>query len=413
MRLPSYLFLLCLFACHHLPAAARLERRQEVPPVPFPDPSGYDVQPVAIGVADTGYSGFPNVLNADIVLDFELKVAPGASIPMYMSSNRNPQNITRAVISLPGKLRDNWYYFWALDKALYQAWGTYPDVDYNAISIMAPVFLNQMDIDAGAAAGTNGTLFWNGTTWMSGHYNIGPETFANISSYDVMDDLVDYYLNKTVFPNLDQVVIAGHSAGAQLTQRYAALRKSRKDDDRIVYWMANPGSLLWLTEDRPLPNDSCANVDRWKYGLTDGVPAYGAYALKHLQREGIVERYLSRNIHYAWGTGDDGPGDTRCQAQTQGLTHYQRGLNFVNMLQNISGGSLPANATVDFVEGVTHDCEGMTRSPSGLTRLFRNATYQDPAGFWNVGSSTVSWPSVRGLLLGAASTLWRPLDLSP
>ena len=110
-------------------------------------------------------------------------------------------------------------------------------------------------------------------------------------------------------------MIAGHSAGAQLTQRYAALRKSRKDDDRIVYWMANPGSLLWLTEDRPLPNDSCANVDRWKYGLTDGVPAYGAYALKHLQREGIVERYLSRNIHYAWGTGYDGPGDTRCQAQ--------------------------------------------------------------------------------------------------
>ena len=51
------------------------------------------------------------------------------------------------------------------------------------------------------------------------------------------------------------------------------------------------------------------------------------------------------------------------------MTHYQRGLNFVNMLQNISGGSLPANATVDFVEGVTHDCEGMTRSPSGLTRV--------------------------------------------
>ena len=86
MRLPSYLFLLCLFACHHLPAAARLERRQEVPLVPFPDPSGYDVQPVAIGVADTGYSGFPNVLNADIVLDFELKVAPGASIVRLVQS---------------------------------------------------------------------------------------------------------------------------------------------------------------------------------------------------------------------------------------------------------------------------------------------------------------------------------------
>ncbi|KAL1744675.1 hypothetical protein HDZ31DRAFT_38076 [Schizophyllum fasciatum] len=393
MRSTSSVPLLCLSAvCWGFATARSVPREGE-----FPDPSGYSVQPVSVGLAEDGYSGFPSVLNADTVLDFPLKVVQGASIPMYLSSNRDPQNITRAVISLPGKLRDNWYYFWAMDKALYQAWGTYADVNYNAVSVMAPAFLNEKDIQAGATSGIDGTLYWSGTTWMSGHYNLGPTNFANISSYDVMDDLIDYYLDKEQFPNLDQVVIAGHSAGAQFSQRYAALRKSRKDDERIVYWIANPGSLLWLTEERPLPNAECANADRWKYGLTDGVAAYGAYALKHLMREGIVERYNSRNIHYSWGTGDDGPGDTRCQAQTQGLTHYQRGLNYVNMLQNISGGVLPANATVDFVEGVTHDCEGMTRSPSGLTRLFRNSSYQDPLSILNGGTAIEPRLPVCGL----------------
>ena len=39
------------------------------------------------------------------------------------------------------------------------------------------------------------------------------------------------------------------------------------------------------------------------------------------------------------------------------------------MLQGLNGGKLPENQTVDWVEGVSHDGEGMTRSEQGMTRV--------------------------------------------
>jgi hypothetical protein len=86
-----------------------------------------------------------------------------------------------------------------------------------------------------------------------------------------------------------------------MAQRYAAMRGPLKSDDRIHYWIANPGSLLWLTADRPAPDASCTDYDKFKYGLDGGFPSYQSHASK-LGREGLVERYRSRNMHYAWGT---------------------------------------------------------------------------------------------------------------
>lgn len=66
--------------------------------------------------------------------------------------------------------------------------------------------------------------------------------------------------------------------------------------------MANAGSLLWLTEDRPYKNDSCTDVDLFKYGLGGNkFPAYATGNAKDLGRDGLVNRYRGRNVHYAWG----------------------------------------------------------------------------------------------------------------
>ena len=65
--------------------------------------------------------------------------------------------------------------------------------------------------------------------------------------------------------------------------------------------VGNPGSLLWLTTERPYPNDTCSGVDTYKYGLADGLPAYDITDAKKLGRDGLVARYRGRNAHYAWG----------------------------------------------------------------------------------------------------------------
>ncbi len=105
-----------------------------------------------------------------------------------------------------------------------------------------------------------------------------------------------------------------------MAQRYAILRPSTDDDDRLHFWIgdssflsavrqtelnllhtANPGSLCWLIRNRPIPNDRCEGVDAFKYGLESNFPAYASKNARTLGREGIIKRYHSQTLNYAWG----------------------------------------------------------------------------------------------------------------
>jgi hypothetical protein len=66
--------------------------------------------------------------------------------------------------------------------------------------------------------------------------------------------------------------------------------------------IGNPGSLLWLTTDRPHPDETCAGVDSYKYGLTDKIIGYALGDASRLGRDELVQRYFGRKVHYAWGT---------------------------------------------------------------------------------------------------------------
>jgi len=305
--------------------------------------------------------------------------------------------VKRAVIFVPGKWRDCWTRgsfsphpgivlfnarLWPEFQLADEALKGYDEVPYEDVSIMSPCFLTDLD-HIGAATLDN--ILFGKTTWVSGHKNIQP-TNIEISAFEVIDELIDYYLDTKKFPALEAVVFAGHSAGGQMTQRYAALKKDGKHEDRVHYWVrlvsystatvahfakylkvANPGSLLWLTEDRPKPDEDCEDIDSYKYGLEDSIPAYALGDANDLGRKGLVDRFLERNVHYAFGLLDHGAGDTRCQAMTQGSTHLERGQNFMAMLDDMGG--MPKNSTVDYIPGVTHDGNGMVNNDAGLEKV--------------------------------------------
>jgi hypothetical protein len=42
--------------------------------------------------------------------------------------------------------------------------------------------------------------------------------------------------------------------------------------------------------------------DKYKYGLTTGIPGYSTGDFKNTGRDGVVKRYSGRNVHYALGT---------------------------------------------------------------------------------------------------------------
>ncbi|KAF9027741.1 hypothetical protein BDZ89DRAFT_1039356 [Hymenopellis radicata] len=316
----------------------------------------YNDNPAVGGSPDTGWESMPDVQDATAYRDWVVDATAGAVMPLYQTANQNNLAIKRAVIVLAGKGRDAWSYWNTLNNALYNAAYQDSSIVREEISLMAPCWWTEADLNAGA--GEQGQLIWGKMTWVSGHYNVAPDSVSKFSSFQVLDALVAQYMDQSVYPNLNTVVIAGHSAGAQMAQRYAALRATTDNDDRLHYWIGNPGSLLWLTTDRPAPNSNCSD------------PGYATKDANSLGRDGIVERYRGRKVNYAWGTADNGPGDTRCQAVTQGSTHYERGQNYVAMLENMDGG-MPSDQTVDWIEGVSHDNEAMMNSAAGLEKLFK------------------------------------------
>ncbi|KAG7441816.1 uncharacterized protein BT62DRAFT_955421 [Guyanagaster necrorhizus] len=364
-----------------LASASVLHRRQQV-----------NQNPTVGGDPDHGWKAFPQVNDATAYPSWV--VNDGAQLPVYQTSGLNNSEVTRAVIVLPARPRDCWYYWNVVNNALYNATFHDSSIRREDISIMAPCFFTQADMDAGATG--DDVLLWGMTTWIDGKANILPSSVINFSSFDVLDALVSYYMDTQAFPNLNTVVVGGHSAGGQMTQRYATLRKSTENDDRLHFWIANPGSLCWLTAERPMPNSSCIDPDKYKYGLESNFPAYATSDTNRLGRDGIVSRYIGRNLHYAWGTADNGPGDISCEALAQGRTHLERGRNFVAMLEKLTGG-IPALSTVDWIEGVSHSNEGMMNSEEGIDKLFRyasNATARNVNVSSAAGSRSSSSPYV-------------------
>jgi hypothetical protein len=230
-------------------------------------------------------------------------------------------------------------------------------------TILVPQFLTERDATAHGVSGD--VLRWSITGWIDGAAAIGP---APLSSFEALDAILARLADPTLFPNLRRVVIAGHSAGAQLVQRYAAVGRGMAELARanvlVRSVVANASSYLWFGSDRPVPT-ACAASDRWGYGLA-GAPAYVE------QPEALEERYIARDVVYLLGEADADPGhallDRSCAAAAQGPTRYARGMNYLFALEQRHP-NLVRHRVVN-VWGVGHDAASMFMSPCGLAALF-------------------------------------------
>lgn len=114
------------------------------------------------------------------------------------------------------------------------------------VAIIAPLFANEDDkgtaypFDDASGTSSSNALVWNSWNWAYGRNNIYPASSTNISSFHVLDEIVNYYKDQNTFPNMKEVVVAAHSMGAQLVQRYAAISDVKSDDRvQVTFW---PGS---------------------------------------------------------------------------------------------------------------------------------------------------------------------------
>ena len=315
---------------------------------------------VAAALAQTGE-------NAAVRVVAPARIAMGsATLPAYLSADwtRPLPAVTRAVIAVHGAARNADVYLRSVEAARDAA-----GVAAETVLLIVPQFLTQADI--GAHGLPADAVRWTPEAWKDGRPALGP---APLSSFEALDAILGRLADKAVFPGLRRVVVAGHSAGAQLVQRYAVAGKGETvltaRGVRVRYAVANPSSYLWFGDLRLAAPDTraCPGLDRWKYGLTEPPPYVGAV-------DDLEMRYINRDVVYLLGEADNDPNhpslDRSCAAMAQGTTRYARGMQYMFHLE-LRHPNLVRHALFS-VPGVAHDNAAMFASVCGMAALFDSA----------------------------------------
>lgn len=260
-----------------------------------------------------------------------------------------------------------------VQRALIMVHGTNRNADHYFATAMAAAFL------AGAVGDTvviaphiiacadkpePNEVLWscNGDSWRSGGTAASnPE----LSSFDLMDEILRKLAKTATFPNMKAIVVAGHSAGGQYVTRYEMA--NRVHDTlavSVTYVVANPSSYAWPAATRPVAADdaeppaakegwkseavhtkfnyspydpsACQNYNRWPLGLESRVSGYTA----KMTDEELKKQLVTRPTTYLLGQVDTlplGGFDASCSAMAQGPTRRARGEAFLKFANETLG----------------------------------------------------------------------------
>jgi opacity protein-like surface antigen len=306
--------------------------------------------------------------------------------------------VLRAVVLVPGSSRSSSH----ANETLAQA-ATIAGVNDGTSLLVAPQFLIEVDIDFHQLPADR--LFWSDSGWKQGNASLttaqNPRP-VRVSSFAVMDSIL--YRIASHHPNLQSIVVAGHSAGGQFVNRFAAGNTAEQVLQAefgvdLRYVTANPSSYLYFNPERVVFGtldqfatppasvvQSCPAYDDYKYGLQ----ARNNY-MSQVSSAQIVNQYSARHVTYLLGELDVNPDpdlDTSCAAMLQGSHRFERGEVYGNYLRHFLGAASNEHRPV-IVFGVGHDSRDMFTSSAGVAQLFG---WENPVAVGPESAST-SWPS--------------------
>ena len=308
-----------------------------------------------------------------LVADHRLTVSTPAgsgALALYVSKDwdRPQPAITRAIVTVHGVERTA-----SNARTIAEVGRARSGLAPDSVLLIEPQFLD--DVDVGAQHLPAETLHWSHTGWEAGDDAHGP---APISSFAALDAILARLADRASFPALKDVVLAGHSGGGQLVQRYAVAGRGESAltgvGIHVRYVVANPSSYVYFSPERPAGDGfatfdaaACPAYDRWKYGMT-GLPTY----LAGQDAAALEAAYAARDVVYLLGAADDNPNhpalDKTCMAEAEGPNRYARGLAYFRYLQWRRPTSLAQRLRQ--VPNVGHDSDGMFNSTCGLAVLY-------------------------------------------
>lgn len=215
------------------------------------------------------------------------------------------------------------------------------------------------------AAGPN-DLYWD-TRWREGS-NSG-NTTASISSFSVIDRLIERIVSSENFPDLSTIFITGHSSGAAFVQHYALANRSENiySSVHFEYIIANNQYFYYpngkryneSTQQFEIPSN-CSGYTYWPYGYGFSVPY-----LDGVEQSVITEQQVTRSTTYLLGSNDTSTvgslNTSDCQATLLGSNRLKRGENMYLYMQTY----YPANNKHNkiLVNNVGHNGNAMFNSP--------------------------------------------------
>jgi len=173
-----------------------------------------------------------------------------------------------------------------------------------------------------------------GDSWRSGGL---ASSHSQLTSYDLMDDILRRLTRKEILPNIKAIVLSGHSAGGQYVTRYEMANKVNDNlGIPITYVVSNPSSYAYLDAERPSGTNNelrafgdarnCTTYDNWPYGLKNR----SGYTAR-ISDDQLKSQLAARSVIYLLGELDVLPlagFDSSCPAMAQGPTRLARGQAF-------------------------------------------------------------------------------------
>lgn len=309
---------------------------------------------------------------------------PGRSL-IYRSYPLNKRNeaVTNAVIIVHGASRDPDNYFRSGLAAAFLAGRV------ESALVIAPRMASNDGRSCRDSLAVN-EISWDCNSWRSGGAS---PTNAAVTSFDFLDEILRQLARKDLFPNLKAIVVTGHSAGGQVTNRYAM---SSKVHDTlgipVSYVVSNPSSYAYPGNERPTASAwpieanapgfilamapdappfrvggegrGCNVYDQWPYGFQNRT-GYTA----NISDDQLKRQLATRPTTYLLGQDDILPlsgFDSSCGAMAQGPTRQARGQAYAKYVNE----KLGAHHQVIVVTGCGHNGRCMYTSEPGIRVLF-------------------------------------------
>lgn len=159
-------------------------------------------------------------------------------------------------------------------------------------------------------------LGWRrGIEWVIGNDDI---TGANCSSFSQYDAILNYLdKNPSKFPNIQKIILLGHSGGGNLISRFSTINTNTPKP--IRYIIANAAHQAYFDDARPINTTTkdCPSGFRWPYQWNGSFNKY--VGARTEGRDALFQRWADRDVIHLTGEQDKFTKDRQtCQSMAQG-----------------------------------------------------------------------------------------------